>query len=112
MAECLDIVVEQVVDTYADLKLLVLEEASSDKEVAEIEKVVISSLCIPEILEDKGSGECVSFEEHPLYFCRGLVGNIVICYRAEFTAIVVHRIARKITDGKVQLFADVAVEPS
>ena len=60
MVECLDIVVEQVVDTHADFKLLALEETSSDKEVAEVEEVVISALGASVILEYKGSCKCIS----------------------------------------------------
>ena len=109
MAIRFGVIVEQVVHTHADLKLLALEETSSDKKVAEVEEIVISSLCTFEILEYKGSCECIPLKEHPLDFCRGMVHDKVVGHLAEFTAIVIQCISCKILDSEVNLFADVAV---
>ena len=101
MAIRLCVVIEQVVHTHADLKFLALEETSSDKQVAEVEEIVISSLSIFEILEYEGSSECVPLKEHPLEFCRGVVHDEVVGHLAEFAAIVIQCVSGKILDSEV-----------
>ena len=105
----LDVVVEQVVDSKTYFKFLVLEEFSTNEQIAEVEIVIVSSFGISEVLEYERSGKCKSLGENPFQFSLGMMGDIVVGHLAELAAIVICRITGVVSYSEVNILADVTV---